>query len=329
MMIMTWFGRAVTRALVCIGMLAAGGLAFGQSYPSKPIRWIVPFAAGGPMDVLSRAISKPLSEALGQPVLLEIRPSTSGIVGVEIATKSAPDGHTILTHGMSLVPQKFLYRSLPYDVARDLAPITLIATSHMVLFTHESVPARTLNEFVEYVKANPGRIAYGSSGVGQGFHLAMEMLKMRTGMDILHVPYKGSAQTMPELLAGRVQAMFFTPVEQLMRQVKAGKLHALAVVSDERLSALPEVPTFAESGLSDFDTASGIGVSAPAGTPRLIIERLNREIIRCVAMPEMEKVYSQLNIRSAKSTPEAMAEKMRADLDRWGPLMRRLDIKLD
>jgi tripartite-type tricarboxylate transporter receptor subunit TctC len=305
------------------------GAASAQAYPSKPIRWVIPFAAGGPMDVLSRAIAIPMSSSLGQPVVLEIRPSTSGIVGIDAAAKSPADGYTLLTHGLSVVPQKFMYRSLPYDLQKDLAPITQLSKTNMVLFVHESVPAKTLNELVAYSKINPGKLAYGSSGVGQGFHLAMEMLKLRTGLDMLHVPYKGSAQTMPELIAGRVQAMFFTPVEQLVAQTKTGKLRALVIAADSRLPALPEVPTFDEAGLPNFDTAGGIVVSAPGGTPRDIVSRLNREIVQVAATPDMAALFARLNMQRVTTTPEQLARIIQADLEHWGPVIRKLGITLD
>jgi tripartite-type tricarboxylate transporter receptor subunit TctC len=314
--------------LACIACLPVG-TALAQTYPAKPLKWIIPFAAGGPMDVLSRAIAPPLSASLGQPVVLEIRPSTSGIVGIDAAAKSPPDGYTLLTHGLSVIPQKFLYKSLPYDLQKDLAPITQLSRSSMVLFVHESVPARTLAELVAHSKANPGKLAYGSSGVGQGFHLAMEMLKMRTGLDMLHVPYKGSAQTMPELIAGRVQAMFFTAVEQLVAQTRTGKLRAIAIAGDERLATLPGVPTLDEVGIRNFDTAGGIVVSAPGGTPKPIVDRLNRDIVRIAATPEMGALFARLNMQRHTTTPEQLAGIIRDNLDHWGPVIRKLGITLD
>ena len=299
-----------------------------QVYPAKSLRWIVPFAAGGPVDLLSRAIAKPLADNLGQPVIVENRASSSGIVGVEAAVKSAPDGYTMLSHA-SLAPQKFLYRSLPYDCQRDLAPISLIARSNLVLFLHESVPARTLEEFVAYAKANPGKLAYGSSGLGQPFHLAMEVLKQRAGIDLLHVPYKGAAQVIPEFIAGRIQAMFFNAVPQLLAQAKSGKVRPLAVAATRRMEDLPAVPTFAEAGMADVDVSGLVAVSAPAGTPREVIDRQNRELVRVIGMPDIAAVYAKLNFVPATSTPEAMAQIIQGEIDRLGPLITRLGVTLD
>ncbi len=316
-----------SRSVFCASLLFCSAV-LAQPYPSKPLHWIVPFAAGGPLDVISRAISKPLADGFGQPVIVENRASASGIVGVDAAAKAPPDGYTLLTHA-SLAPQKFLYRSLPYDMQRDLAPVTLIARSSLVLFVHESVPARTLDEFLLYARSNPGKLAYGSSGAGQPFHLAMELLKQRSGVDILHVPYKGAAQVIPELLAGRIQAIFFNAVPQLVAQVNTGKVRALAVAASRRMSDLPEVPTFDEAGMRDFDPAGLVAVSVPAGTPASIIERLNRDIGKTVALPEVSSVYAKLNMQPATSTPEELARIVQGEADRWGPLIRKLGLTLD
>jgi tripartite-type tricarboxylate transporter receptor subunit TctC len=308
--------------------LLACSIVFPQTYPTKPIRWVVPVSPGGPVDMLTRAIGQPISTSLGQPVLVENRASVSQITGAEVLAKSAPDGYTLLSHA-NFVPHKFLYRSLPYDYLRDFAPISLIARSAMIIFVHDSVPARTHAELLAYLKANPGKLAYGSSGVGQPFHLAMEMWKRRTGTDILHVPYKGVAQLIPDFIAGRVQLTFFNPVEQLISQVKAGKLRALAITGDRRMAELPDMPTFDEVGIRDFDPTGYVAASAPAGTPRDIIERLNREIVKAVALPEVRKVYGSLNMQPVTTSPEQFAQMIKNDVERWGPLIKSLGITLD
>ena len=307
---------------------AFAGSAAAQAYPSKPVRWIVPFAAGGPMDVLTRAIAQPLSVNLGQPVVVEIRASASGIVGAELVAKAPPDGYSILTHG-SRVPQKFLYKSLPYDIQKDFAPITMTARAPMVLYIHESVPAKSVKEFVAHAKGNPGKLAYASSGSGQPFHLAFEMFKGRTGTDLLHVPYKGAATVIPEILSGRVQATFFNAVEQLLAQVKTGKLRALAVVSDKRMPDLPDVPTFEEAGLKDFDPTGWVAASTTAGVPRDVVDRLNRDLVKASGDPETLKVYDRLRMQRLATTPEQMAQRIRDDIERWGPLIKALGVTLD
>jgi tripartite-type tricarboxylate transporter receptor subunit TctC len=320
------------RNLLLAALLCQGGFAFAQAasshYPSKPIRWVVPFAAGGPIDVISRSLAQNVSVAVGQPVVTEIRASSAGITGAESVAKAAPDGYTMMSHG-SLVPQKFLYKSLPYDLQRDFAPITLIAKAPMVLYVHESVPSKTLNEFVGHLKSQPGKLAYASSGMGQPFHLAFEMFRQRTGTDVLHVPYTGSAQIIPEFLSGRVQTIFFNGVEQLTSQVKAGKLRALAVTGDRRLASLPDVPTFDEAGMRDFDPTGYVATSAPAATPKEIIDRLNREIVRASNGAEVQRTYDRLTMRVVTTTPEQMAQLIREDLEKWGPLIKSLNISLD
>lgn len=316
-----------TRAAAVLGALACG-TALAQGYPSKPVRWVVPFAAGGPVDVISRAIAANVSTNIGQPVVIEIRASSGGITGAEAVARSPADGYTIMSHA-SLAPQKFLYKSLPYDLQKDFAPVTLIAKAPMGLFVADAVPARNLKDFIAYLKANPGKLAYASSGLGQPFHLAFEMFKQRTGTEVLHVPYKGAAQVIPELMAGRVQTLFFNAVEQLVTQAKAGRIRALAVTGDRRLADLPDVPTFDEAGIRDFDPTGYVAVSAPAATPRDIVERLNREIVRGAGTSDVAKIYERLNMRVTTTTPEQMAQLIRDDLERWGPLIKSLGVSLD
>ena len=313
---------AVLLAVVAIEVAA-------QSYPVKPVRWVIPFAAGGPLDVLSRSIAQPVAANLGQPVVVENRASAAGIAGAEAVAKAPPDGYTLLTHG-SMVPQRFLYRSLPYDLQKDFAPITLIAKAPMVLYAGEAVPAKNLKEFVDYAKSQPGKMAYASSGLGQPFHLAMEMFKQRTGADILHVPYKGAAQMIPEVLAGRIQTLFFNAVEQLTAPVKAGKLTAIAVTGDGRLAVLPDTPTFDEAGMRDFDPTGWVGVSATGGTPRVVVDRLNREILAAVGgSADVIKMYERLVMRPLTTTPDQLVQIIRQDMERWGPLIKGLGISLD
>jgi tripartite-type tricarboxylate transporter receptor subunit TctC len=312
--------------LVLIALCALPAAA--QTWPSKPLRWIVPVSAGGPIDVLTRAIAAPVSASLGQPVVVEIRASVSQSTGAEAMAKSAPDGYTLLSHA-NLVPHRFLYATLPYDYLRDFAPITLFAKSQMMLFVHESVPARSVPELLALLKAQPGKLAYGSSGIGQPFHLAMEMMKQRTGTDVLHVPYKGVAQVIPDFLSGRVQMIFFNPVEQLLAQVKTGRLRALAITGDKRLRDMPEVPTFDEVGMRDFDPTGYVAVSTVAGTAREIVDRLNREVVRAVSLPDVARAYERLNMSAVTTTPEEFARLMKSDVEKWGPLIKGLGITLD
>jgi tripartite-type tricarboxylate transporter receptor subunit TctC len=217
------------RGLLGLFAICASAAVFAQAYPSKPLRWIVPFAAGGTTDVVTRAVASPLAASLGQPVIVENRASAAAIAGSEVVAKSAPDGYTLLTSTQgTLVFLKFLYTKLPFDPQRDLAPVSLMANSLVALFVHESVPAKNLKELIAYAKANPGKLNYGSAGVGQPFHLAMELFNQITGTKMVHIPYKGNAQFFPDFVAGRLDMIFYPSVEQLLTQVKAGKLRALA-----------------------------------------------------------------------------------------------------
>ena len=308
-------------------VLAATPGALGQSYPSKPVRIIVPSAPGGSFDILSRALAQPLSVALGQPLIVENRPATGGIVGVEALAKAAPDGYTLLTAGNShFVFNTFFYAKLPYDPRHDFAAISLVAKIPPALFIHESVPAKTLQEFFAYAKANPGKLNYGSAGVGHSTNLSMELIKQRAGADLVHVPYKGLNLGLQDLIAGRIEAMLYSPTDQVMSQVKAGKLRALALASDRRLRSVPEVPTFAEAGLP-LDLAIWMAIAAPAGTPRDIVARLNREVVRAVGMPELAKVYDSNSLVPTTSSPELVGQMIEKEIEIWAPIIKSLGIK--
>lgn len=298
-------------------------------YPTKPVRWIVPVVSGGPVDIITRVVAARLSSDLGQPFIVENRGGAGEIVGTEVVAKSAPDGYTLLTTSSgTLVFQRFLYNSLPYDSQRDFTPVGMVASSPMGLFIHESVPARSLEELVAYTKLNPGKLNYGSTG-GNRFHLAAELFQRRTGTRMVFVPYKGAGQFIPDLLAGRIELLFFLPVDQLLSQVKAGKLRALAMMTDQRFPALPDVPTFAESGVRDFNFPDWMAVVAPAGTQKSIIDRLNAEITKAVASAEVIRTLAGVANVPRTSSPDQLAEIIDRDIKTWGPLLNSLGIKLD
>jgi tripartite-type tricarboxylate transporter receptor subunit TctC len=303
--------------------------AVGQTYPSKPIRWIIPFAAGGGTDILSRAYAPALQSALGQPVVVENRPSNAAIIGADAVAKSPADGYTLLTGGNEMVFNMLLYRKLPYDTLRDFAPVALIAKAPAVLFVHESVPAKTLGEFVTHARKLPGQLNYGSGGVGHPFHLAMELFQQRTGTKLLHVPYKGFALVIQDFFGGRLEAIFYPATAQLTSQVKAGKIRALAAATEQRLSVLPDVPTFKEAGIPDFDPAGWFGLFAPAGTPRNVVERLNREMLRAGTAPEIQKSYEQLSMLRVPLSADQFAQMIRSDLQIWDAAIKPLGITLD
>ena len=304
--------------------------AANAQYPDRPLRWVVPLAAGGPVDIMTRSTAAELAAGLGQPVIVDNRAGGANIVGADFVAKSPPDGYTLLTASSGiLVYQKFLYSKLPYDPQRDFALVGFIANTVTGLFVNATLPAKSVQELVAYLKANPGKLNYGSSGVGQRFHLSTELFQRRTGTSIVHIPYKGAAQFLPELLAGRIDLIFFPPVENLMSQVKAGKLRLLAMATNERFPDFPDVPTLAEAGVPNFNVPDYTAVAFAAGTPKDIINRLNRELARAVHSPNVRKAFADTAFVPITSTPEEAAQIVDRDVKTWGPLLKSFGIKPD
>ncbi len=323
--------RIASTARLMIGAAACmlGAAALAQ-YPNKPVHWIVPIAAGGPNDIMTRSLAAELVPALGQPVVVENRAGGAYIVGAEAVAKAAPDGYTILTAPAAvLVFQKLSYSKLPYDSQRDFAYIGIVANSVMGLFVNAAVPARSVQELVAYAQANPGKLNYGTSGVGGRFHLATEFFQHQTGTKMEHIPYKGAAQFIPELIAGRIDVLFFPPVAALTTQVKTGKVRALAMATQERFADMPDVPTMAESGIRDFNFPDWIAVVAPVGTPRPIVDRLNRELSHAVYSPNVKKAFADNAFVPMTGTPEQLVQIVDRDLKFWGPLLARIGIKAE
>jgi tripartite-type tricarboxylate transporter receptor subunit TctC len=324
----------VARSIASLGfalcaVIPASPLLAQSQYPSRPIHWIVPSGTGA-FDTLTRALAAPMSAALGQPIVVENRPAAGGVLGMELAAKAAPDGHTIASSGLGqMVVQKFARTRLPYDIDRDFAPISLFARVPMALFVHESVPVASLGELLAYAKSNPGKLNYGSSGPGTVFHLTAELFKERTGTDLVHIPYKGAGPMVQDLIAGRVQVAFYSPNSQLMGLAKAGKLRPLALAAGARMSSAADVPTFEEAGVPNFDVAGWLAAIAPAATPRAMVDRLQREIANAVATPKVASVYVQSSIVAAATSPEELARTIRRDQDIWGPVIRRVGIRED
>lgn len=315
-------------ALAVCGALVFAASAFSQTYPAKPIRWIVPTAAGGAYDVVARAVAAQMTASLGQPIVVDNRAAAAGIVGMEAIARAAPDGYTIGTTGVSqLTMHPSIYAKLPYDTRRDFAPITMLASLPLALWVHASVPARTLQEFIAHVKANPGKLNYGSAGIGHSFHLATELLAERTGTSMVHVPYKGTAPGLQDLVAGRIQVMFYPPAGPVINQMKDGRLRVLATAAERRFPTLPEVPTFEEAGVRDFDVAGWAALSAPAGTPREIVSRLNQEAVKAVMSPEAAKIYDKMGFVQATSTPDELARRIEREMRMWGGVIKALGIK--
>ena len=298
-----------------------------SSYPNRPVRFVVPLAPGGMVDAVSRTIAQHLSERLGQPVVTENRPGANGVVALEMVMKSPADGHTIvLTTQAMLVFNSYLYRKLPYDSLRDFSAVTTVFAAPLYFVVYPGLPARSVEEFIALARTQPGKLSYASIGIGSGQHLAMELFKNRTGIDVVHVPYKGSGAAMGDLLAGRIHVMFEGPVSTLPH-IRSGKLRALASLGPQRTAAMPEVPTVSESGVPGFAILTWFGLSVPAGVPRPIIERLNREIGDLLRSPSARDKFAASNIELLPSTPEEMEERVRSEIPLFRKLMRDAGIE--
>lgn len=308
-------------------MLAGALPARAQAWPVRPIRMIVPFPAGTSPDLIARMVSEPLGAALGQSIVIENRPGAGGNIGTGLAAKAAPDGYTFLfTIQGPLITAPMLNRSLPYDPVRDLAPVTLVATSPNVLVVDPRLGVDTLDDFVRAARSRSGQLNYGSVGNGSASHLAMELFKTRAGIDLVHVPYQGFPAVVNAILAGQVQAGFMVPA-LAMGQVRAGKLKALGVTTLGRSSALPEMPTFAELGYPDFEAISWQAVLAPAGTPKPIIDRMASELVRIIKSDEVRTKMLGQYFSAAGTAPQALAHLMRSERERWGRVIRAAGVQ--
>ncbi len=285
-----------------------------QEYPRQAIRMIVPYAAGGLPDTMTRIIGPQMTQSLGQQVIVENRPGAGGISGTEAVAKSPADGYT--------------FAKLPYDALKDFAPVSLIGSTSLFLVLHPSVPANSFQELVAYAKANPGKLNYGSSGLGSIHHLTTEALKAALGLDIVHVPYKGMGQAVPALLGGQV-SMLFSALPAIEGQVKGGKVKLLAISTLKRSPQAPEVPTVAELGVPGFDFAPQIGLLAPAGTPAPIVARLAAEVSRAVKNAEVAQRFQQLGIEPAGNAPQEYDAQIRNDFERYGRVVRITGTKID
>ena len=311
--------------LAALLLIASFGALAQDPYPSKPIRFILPFPPGGGTDLLGRLIADRLSSALGQPVVTENRGGAGGNVGAEAAAHSAPDGYTIVLVAPSIAISPTLYSKLNYDPIKDFAPIALVAQVPNVMVTHPSVPATTLAEFIAYARGNPGKLNFGSGGLGTSNHLAGELFNLRTGAGLIHVPYKGVNLAMNGVLAGEVHLVFIgVPVPA--PHIKAGRLRGLAVLGRERSPLIPDVPTAAEAGLPDFDVTTWYGVLAPAGTPRPIIQRLNAELTKMMQAPDVKERLAAMGTDPLTSSPEELGAYIKQEMARWGDVIRKANL---
>jgi tripartite-type tricarboxylate transporter receptor subunit TctC len=323
--------RLKLAALLWILALAAGD-AFSQGYPNKPIRWLIPFSAGGPTDVLARAIAPKLSEALGVPVIVENKLGAGGSLAMDAVAKAAPDGYTIgMGHTGTQSINPHIYAKLPYDSLKDFAPITPVVSYVNVLVVNPNVPVKTVGELVAYAKANPEKVSFASGGTGATNHLSGELLKAVTGAPMLHVPYKGSAPALVDVIAGNATCMFDILVTSLP-QIRAGKVRALAVTSAKRSHYAPDIPTMRESGVEGYEEAGSdlwFGVFAPAGTPKPIVDRLNAELVKALKTPE---VVERIRVQAYEIwtlTPEEFAAFLRVEYAKWGKIVKLAGAKAD
>jgi len=297
-----------------------------DNYPSRPVRFLVPYTAGGALDIFARSLAQHFLERTGQPIVVENRPGASQAIALDAAAKSPADGYTLVMGTQSgLVFLTAARKSLPYDPLRDFASITLLFAFPFNVTVHPSVPARSLAELLALAKQQPGKLFYASIGTGSGHHLATEMFKTRTGVDMVHVPFKGNAQAQADLMAGQVQVMLEGP--SILPHVKSGKVRALATTGRTRTKSMPDLPTVIESGVPGFDIATWFGLSAPAGVPRPIIDRLNREVGDYLRLPSTYEKFATGGYEFMPSTPEEMTERIRSELPMWTKVMRAAGIE--
>jgi tripartite-type tricarboxylate transporter receptor subunit TctC len=316
------------KAILAAGMLITStSSVFAQAYPNKPIRWIVPFPAGGPADAVARVIGRKLSETIGQQIIVDNRPGGNGIIAAEIVAQSPPDGYTLFQAiDSSLTMNQSLYSKLPYDPINGFTPVTQLATLPLVLVVNPSVPAKTLKELVTLAKTRPGQLNYGSGAIAA--QVAGELFKSTAQVDVVHVPYKGSAPQVQGLLGGEVQ-LSFDGISTTLPHIKAGKLRAIAVTGDERHPRLPDTPTVAEAGFPELKIVLWHGLMAPAGTPRDIVRKLNGEINKILKMPDVADKLSAVGIDAKGSSEDELATLIKIDSQKYAKVIKQAGIKLD
>jgi tripartite-type tricarboxylate transporter receptor subunit TctC len=299
-----------------------------QKFPEKPIRFIVPFPPGGGNDILARMLAPKIAESLGQPVVIDNRAGAGGNIGTDLAAKSPPDGYTIVIASNQVTMNPALYSRLPFDIEKDFAPVALAASVPMVLVVHPSVAATSVRELIALAKASPGKLNHSTPGAGTPQHIAFEVFNHAAGINITHVPYKGTGPAVADLIAGQVQAAFGT-MASIEQHVKAGKLRAIAVATPRRSVAMPNVPTLAESGLPGFDVSLWYSILAPAGTPAPILARLSAEIAKALAAPDVRERLTAQGFEISYLNPEQMNDLMKRDIARWGKSLREIGLKLE
>ena len=319
--------RALAWVVTLVGLAFAAGVS-AQGYPAKPIRLVAPSTPGDAPDVIARLVADKLSVALGQQVVVENRPGAGGVVGSEAVAKSAPDGYTLImgnagSHGINAA----VYSKLPYDIQRDFAPVSQVAVAPNVMVINPGIPANSVAEFIAYAKSQPGKLSYASGGNGSSAHMSMELFKSMAGVDVQHVPYKGSSPALTDLIGGQV-AVFIGNMPPTVPHIKAGKLRALAVTTKGRSALMPELPTIADT-LPGYETVAWFGVLAPAGTPPEVVNRLSAEIGKIARSPEMREKLTAMGAEPVGGTPEEFKAVIDRDIAKWKPLAQKVGIKVD
>jgi len=317
---------AVSRALALIALTSfVIGTTAAQTYPTKPIRILVGFAPGGAVDISSRVIAQKLGETIGQPVIVDNRPGAAGNIAADLTAKAVPDGHTLFMAN-STVAMPDLFEKLPYDIGKDLAPVSLIAIGPSVLAVHPSVPARTVKELIALARSKSKGLIYGSGGVGNITHLEMELLASMAQLDMVHVAYKGAAPSITGLLSGEVH-LLFASIPSILAQIRTERVRALAVSTAKRNAVLPNVPTINEAGVPGYDAASWYGVFAPAGVPKPVLTTLANELVRIMALPDVRAKFEADGFEPVGSTPDAFDQFVRADIAKWAKTIKAANIK--
>ncbi|MCW5643104.1 MAG: tripartite tricarboxylate transporter substrate binding protein [Rhodoferax sp.] len=322
--------KNILKPLACIACAAAltfgGSTAMAQAYPTKPIKLVIPYPPGGLGDTMARDLGKQISDRLGQPVIVESKPGASQMIGAEYVAKADGDGYTLFLASLSnLVLNVGSQKSMPYDPVKDFAPVSMYFSTPLYLVVNPKLPVKNVQELVAYGKANPGKLSYGSIGTGSSLHLTGEMFQEATGIKMLHVPYKGSAPAVTDLIGGQIDLLFDGATSSLPHVV-AGKLRALGVTSAERAEGTPDIPSIAESGVPGFDASFWFGIVAPASTPKPIVQKLSATIIDILKQPEMRERHKPNGIALAGSTPEAMSARMASDLVKWSAIQRKAGV---
>lgn len=302
--------------------------AAAQSYPSRPVRFIVPFPPGGGNDIVGRIVAQRLSEALGVPVIVDNRGGAGGTIGTDITSKAPPDGHTLLVNNISLAVNATLIPKLPYDTLKDLAPVSLLGRQPNVLVVPPSLPADSVKELLALARAKPGQMTYGSGGIGTASHLATEMLKLMTRTDLVHVPYKGLGPALTDLLGGRVQLIIST-LASALPQVRAGKLKPLAVTTAGRSAFLPDLPTVAEAGVPGYEFSTWYGLLVPGATPMAIVERLNAETVKILGSPSLKEQLAAQGLEATPSSPAGFSAYLKSEVAKWGQVVKASGAKPD